>query len=70
MLYTIETCECKEDFDNGCLIPSDGAQYTAKAAIAVLESGNGGSMRSKKGGFVVNHDASKNDWLKIKLKIT
>ncbi|GAG28434.1 unnamed protein product, partial [marine sediment metagenome] len=49
--------------------PSDGAQYTAKAAIAALESGNGGSMRGKKGGFVVNYDASKNDWLRTKLKI-
>jgi hypothetical protein len=69
MLYTINKCEDTDDFDNGCLRESDGGLYTAKDAVRILENGNGGSMSSKKGNFSVNYDASKNKWLKSKLKI-
>jgi hypothetical protein len=64
MLYTINKCECKEDYDNGCLIPSDGGLYTKEDAIRILENGYGGSMRDEKGnGYSVNYEPSSNKWL-------
>jgi hypothetical protein len=63
-LYKITTCECKEDFDNYCYIPSDGGLYTKEDAIRILENGNGGSITDGEDrSYRVNYDKSKNKWL-------
>lgn len=70
MMYKIEKCRSKEDFDNGNFMPSDGGLYDAKTAINILEKGNGGSIIDEKGASsMVNYDSKANGWIKTKLKI-
>ena len=65
MLYTINKCECEEDYDNGCLLPSDGGLYSKEDAISILENGYGGSMRDENDkGYSVNYNPVNNKWLK------
>jgi hypothetical protein len=69
-LYTIDECECEEDFDNFCFIPSDGGQYDAATALGILENRYGGSMAKVCGGsYIVSYDSTKNDWLRKELNI-
>lgn len=69
---TIDKAECREDYDNMCLQPSDGGQYNPSDALRILENGNGGSMREVSGkgrGFMVSYDKSQNDWIRKELKL-
>lgn len=69
-LYTIETGECIEDVENGCLIPSNGGLYTAENALRILENGFGGTMREVNGrGYAVSHIKVNNAWLRKELGI-
>lgn len=70
-MYNISTCDGKDDYDNMCLNPSDGGQYSAADAIRKLENGNGGSMRHTINGkgYMVSYNKSENDWLRKELNI-
>lgn len=63
-LYTIEKCRDKDDFDNGCYLPSDGGLYTKEKAIKILENTNGGIIIASNGSsYMVNYDRTENTWL-------
>ena len=71
-MYEIDKGRSVEDVENGCLIPSDGGQYTKERALQILENGNGGTMREVASGrqFGVSHIKANNQWLRDLLKIT
>jgi len=43
--YQIDTAKSVDDFENCCLQPSNGAEYSFKNGIKALELGNGGVIR-------------------------
>lgn len=70
-MYKIEKARDKEDFDNGNYQPSDGGLYTAKDALFMLETSNGGVMVEEKTGkgYGVSYNKEDNKWLREKLGI-
>lgn len=71
-MYEIETADCIQDVQEGCLRPSNGGQFTKENALRILENGNGGTMREVKTGrqFGVSHIKADNKWLRDLLKIS
>ena len=70
-MYNISKAECDSDLENGCLQESDGGQYTAENALAILERGWGGEMRhvETREGYFVHYEKEENKWLRDKLKL-
>lgn len=70
MQYEIDKASSVENFENGCLNPSDGGKYDAQTALNLLESRYGGVMRDNKGRqFGVSSDKSSNQWIRDTLKL-
>ena len=63
--FNISKAKSKEDYDNGCLQPTDGGQYDVEDAIKILENGNGGVISGVESyhNYMVDYDAAKNDWI-------
>ena len=70
-MYEISKALGEDDFENHCLQPSDGGQYSAENAIKILENGYGGSIQHAETGrgFVVSPNKASNAWLRKELKI-
>ena len=70
MVYSIEKCNSNDDFENGCMQPSNGEKYTAEEAINILENNYGGDMYGLDGrGYRVSYIKKQNDWIRKKLNI-
>ena len=69
--YKIDRANSRDDYDNMCFQPSDGALYDKEIALSVLENRCGGNMQNAKtgAGFMVSYNRNENDWLRKKLKI-
>jgi hypothetical protein len=70
-MYLIETGNSIEDVENGCVKPSNGAEFTKERALETLEKRYGGTMIDIETGrqFGVSHIKINNDWLRKQLKI-
>lgn len=71
IMYKIEKSRNKDDYDNMNYQPSDGGLYTAKDALFMLESSNGGCMIEEKTGkgYGVSYKREDNKWLREKLSL-